>query len=295
MKKDEKKVYDFDGMFDRQLGKFIEESEGKYSEKQWEEMIPKLYQKFGNTVYPRIGKTPRAYYADMTVEELVEELKAHYDQGVPVSDFLCSAMEEKDCTPALLSFLDDEREEVVQYAINMIGSDARAYSRYLNLIIGSDASDDVKELAIEKIKEDPDPVKRELLQYYYDDVEREFMLEMLSRLHEKDDIVYQVILDEFLLHLEDIPMHASYLAAYGDKRALPYLTEQIEREDINYIEFQELKYAIEALGGEYNEPRDFSSDPYYAQVHTGRSDLFERFGGGLGAEEGEEGESACDA
>lgn len=271
------KLYDFDGMFDEKLATFIEESAGKYSEKQWEDMIPKLYQKFGDTVLKSIGTTPRLYYQEMTAEELVETLRRHLEEEVPVSDFLCRAFEKKDCTDMLIPFLKSEKEEVVQYAISLIGSDVRAYSAYLSLIIDEDTLDDVKEAAIEQIKEHPDPVKKELLEYYYDGVEREFMLEMLSRIHEKDDIVYQVILDEFLLHLDNIPMHASYLAAYGDNRAIPYLMEQIEREDINYIEFQELKYAIEALGGEYNKPRDFSSDPFYDKIHEGDHSIFDKF------------------
>ena len=43
------------------------------------------------------------------------------------------------------------------------------------------------------------------------------------------------------------------------------LLERIEGEDINFLEFRELKYAIEALGGEYTEERDFSNDPYYQE------------------------------
>lgn len=270
------KLYDFDGMFDEKLAGFIEESGSKYTEKQWEDMIPKLYQKFGDTVLRSIGTTPRLYYKDMSVEELVDTLRQHLEQNVPVSDFLCRALEEKDCTESLLPFLSNEKEEIVQYTINFIGSDVRAYSSYLSLIVSEESNDDVKEAAIEKIKENPDSVKKELLNNYYDGVQPEFMLEMLSRIHEKDDIVFQVILDEFLLHLDDIPMHASYLAAYGDNRALPYLMEQIEREDINYIEFQELKYAIEALGGEYTKPRDFSSDPFYDKIHEGDQGIFDK-------------------
>ena len=62
-------------------------------------------------------------------------------------------------------------------------------------------------------------------------------------------------------------MHASYLAAYGDARALPVLMEVIDRDDIDYVEFQELKFAVEALGGEYTKERDFSDDPYYKEIH----------------------------
>ena len=63
-------------------------------------------------------------------------------------------------------------------------------------------------------------------------------------------------------------MTAGYLAAYGDERALPDLLRKIEDRSIGFVEFQELKYAIEALGGEYNEPRDFSADKDYIAVET---------------------------
>ena len=36
------------------------------------------------------------------------------------------------------------------------------------------------------------------------------------------------------------------------------------------MEFQELKYAIEALGGEYDEQRDFSSDKDYLRVEAAK-------------------------
>jgi hypothetical protein len=66
-------------------------------------------------------------------------------------------------------------------------------------------------------------------------------------------------------------MHASYLAAYGDERALPFLYERIRDESIGFVEFQELKYAIEALGGEYNEERDFSKDKDFVAVESAKS------------------------
>jgi hypothetical protein len=63
-------------------------------------------------------------------------------------------------------------------------------------------------------------------------------------------------------------MRASYLAAYGDERALPLLLERIEDRSLGFVDFQELKYAIEALGGEYDEPRDFSEDKDYLAVEV---------------------------
>ena len=81
-------------------------------------------------------------------------------------------------------------------------------------------------------------------------------------------------------------MLAGYLASYGDERALPYLLDKIDEEGISYVEFQELKYAIEALGGEYTKQRDFSGDEYYELIHShsvSSADIFSAF------EEGAEG------
>ena len=36
-------------------------------------------------------------------------------------------------------------------------------------------------------------------------------------------------------------------------------------------EFQELKYAIEALGGEYDDPRDFTNDKDYIAIEAATS------------------------
>ena len=91
------------------------------------------------------------------------------------------------------------------------------------------------------------------------------MLEILSRCKQRDDRVFDILMNAFRTG-DEVPMHASYLAAYGDERALPVLLDYIDRDDINFLEFRELKYAIEALGGEYTKPRDFTNDPYYQEI-----------------------------
>lgn len=54
------------------------------------------------------------------------------------------------------------------------------------------------------------------------------------------------------------------------------LLREIEREDIGFVAFQELKFAIEALGGEYEKQRDFSQDEAYKKIMAASagSDIF---------------------
>ena len=261
-------LIDFDGLFDEKLAEYMEMNQSKYTEKQWETVIPKLYQKFGDTYVAKVKCTPKEYYARMSNKELAETLLAHLSSDVPVPEFLCAELENRDAVEELLPLLDVVESYVLSYAINLIGDDARAYDKYFSVLINEDIDEDVRNDVADIFKLNADAVKERAFIYYQSGVAIEYMLEVLSRIKERDEKVYQALMTAFNTDDERIPMHASYLAAYGDVRALPVLLERIDDRTIGFVEFQELKYAIEALGGEYDEPRDFSADKDYLAVEA---------------------------
>ena len=257
------KPIDFDGIFDQKLAKYLKENAGKFTEKQWEDKIPFLYQKFGDTYLKRIDCTPREYYKRMSDKELVDELLAHIGEDVPVSDFLCRELESRDCPEEILPLLECKDEQLLMLAVNLAGANPIAFDAYFALLKG-DNDREIKDAVVDQLKTNADAAKVRALALLSEGIEKELMLEVLSRCKERDEKVYEVLLTAFR-EGENLPMHASYLAAYGDSRALPVLLDRIAGEDINFLEFRELKYAIEALGGEYAEERDFSNDPYYEE------------------------------
>lgn len=259
-----KKLIDFDGLFDEKLAEYIQSNPEKYTEKQWENVIPKLYKQFGDIYVAKAGATPKQYYAAMSDDELCETLERHYDESVPVSDFLCREIESRGCSDALIRLFDRREEEILTLAVNLAGSNEKAFPAYFRLLT-SEVSDDIKEAVCEQLKGGADAAKEQALALFEQGQEQEMMLEILSRCKQRDDRVYDLLLTAFRTG-DEIPMHASYLAAYGDERALPVLMEYIDRDEINFLEFREVKYAIEALGGEYTKPRDFSHDPYYQEI-----------------------------
>lgn len=260
------KPVDLDGLFDEKLAVYMEENKGKYTEKQWENLIPVLYRKFGDTYVSKIKATPKQYYAAMSDGELAETFAAHLKEHIPVPDFLCSELESRNCTEALLPLLSASDAETVSYVINLIGADERAFPGYFYLLTDEGTDEDVRDTAAEKLKEKADEAKASALDFYRQGKAEEYMLEILARVKERDEEVFRVLLDAFLAGGEKLPLRAGYLASYGDERALPYLLHRIEDRTIGFVEFQELKYAIEALGGEYNEPRDFSDDKDYLRI-----------------------------
>ena len=260
-----KKPIDFDGAFDRKLAEYMEENAGKYTEKQWETVIPKLYKTFGDTFIKSVGNTPKGYYAEMSDDELVESLEAHIREDVPVSDFLCRELEGRNCPDRLLALLHSDDQQLLTLAVNLAGDAVKAFGAYFDLLTGV-VDEEVKDTVVERLKNGADAAKERALEFYGCGIEREYMLEILSRCKERDDRVFDILLKEFRTSSDYIPMHASYLASYGDERALPVLLEYIDRDEINYLEYQELKYAIEALGGEYTRVRDFTNDPYFQEI-----------------------------
>lgn len=260
------KPIDFDGLFDEKLTEYMEQNKGKHTEKQWENLIPKLYKKFGDTVIGKLGKTPKQYYAEMADEELSDTLKTHLTEGVPVPEFLCAEIESRGNVDGLKSLLTCGNEEAALYAANLLGANVEMYDEYFSIVCDEDFNAEVRDVAIENLKENADHAKTRALTFYKDGKAQEYMLEILSRVKERDEEVFALLCKAFESEPQKSEIRASYLASYGDERALPLLMKRIENREIGFVEFQELKYAIEALGGEYDEVRDFSDDQDFVLV-----------------------------
>ena len=258
------KLYDFDGMFDEKLSEYLKKNSDKYRESEWEDIIPKMYARFGDTVIKSLGKSPNRYFAEMSDEQLISCLKAHLKQGIGISEFLCNAIESRNNPELLIPLLSGGEDEII-LALNLLGACKQAIPEYMRLLTTCE-SEDIRNTCVDLVKQFADDVKEQALELYKKGVQKGYMLEILSRCVVRDDGIFDILIKEFRTDAENTPMLASYLAAYGDERALPYLLDKIDEEGISYVEFQELKYAIESLGGTYEKPRDFSSDPYFQAV-----------------------------
>lgn len=260
------KLIDFDEKFNKKVAEMLEKHAGEHTEEEWEDAIAKAYEKFGDTYMGAIGMTPRQYFEKMTDSGLVETLKEYILQDVPVPDILCGELEKRGASEPLLALLHETDEELVHYALNLIGSDPRALPRYAEMLSEEEYDEHIKDALADLLKESADEAKERILPLVKTE-SKPYALEILSRCKQRDDRVFEALLSAFRTgEEEEVPLYAGYLAAYGDERALPALQEHIAREDIDFVTFQELKFAIEALGGEYTAQRDFSEDESYKKI-----------------------------
>lgn len=264
-------LVDIDAIFEARLRKYMEEHAGEYSEDAWEEKIAELYEAFGSERLAELGgKSPEKYYAGEDGAALVGLLARHVWEGVAVSDYLCEAIMDADgAEEPLISLLGEAEEELVFYAMNLLkdmGS-VKPLGQYLDFLLDPSVGRDRKELCTEILCEYPERVKESILEKYggASEEDRSSLLDILSHA-QKDDRILRLLTDALLSHAEEIPLYAAFVRRYGDEKALAALYELIEREEINYQDFQELKLAIESLGGEYEKERDFSNDKVYRKI-----------------------------
>lgn len=270
------KVIDVDTLFDEYISGYVYKNIGKVKPEEIENKIPELYVKFGDSPLKELdGKTPNTYYKSFSGKDLLNCLKEHVVGGVPVSDFLCEALvSNPDYQDDLIAALDDESsEEFTVYVMNIIKDNGaeKVKGKYLKYILW-DYSEVIRELATETLTDFADDVKEDILSQFQDaeDGKKIYLTEILANTKQVsgDNRVFDILIAEFVKHQDLIPIYAGYLSKYGDDRAIPFLTAAIENEKISYADFEELRFAIEALGGEYNKTRDFSKDKSYKKIKS---------------------------
>lgn len=267
------KIIDIDKLFSDYISDYVYSNLGKVSPEEIENQMPVLYAEFGSKPLKELdGKTPETYYLDFTADQLIECLNAHLEKGVEVSDFLCEAITQNpNSASAILTALDEfNGEQFIMYALNILSEiDCTPALKRITEFIIWDYSEPIRELATEILYPYADAVKEELLSQVkdVDDTRRTLFAEILSHASH-DDRVFDLLIEEFVKNQDNIPLHAGFLAKYGDDRALPFLKTAIENDKINYHDFEELRFAIEVLGGEYTEERDFSSDKTYKKIKS---------------------------
>jgi len=267
------KIIDLDGLFDEYISDYVYKNIGKIKPEEIENQMPVLYNKFGDEKLKELdGKTPNEFYRSYSANELLDCLKRHLKEKVPVSDFLCEALRDCDTENEIAEELQkDNEEEYTLYLMNVLleKKSDKAVPRYLEFVL-FDYPSPVKELASEILQGYADRVKEDILSQYNDcDKDtKELLVEILSHA-KKDDRIFEILLNGFLYNQDKIPLYAGYLGKYGDDRALPYLKTVAESDKISYADFEEVRFAIEMLGGECNAKRDFSSDATYKKIKNG--------------------------
>ena len=267
----------FDQKFEQYMGVWMKNNAEKYKNNMdvIEGMMPDVYMEF--LAKPAIwlgGKAPQDYFGQFDdAAELVSWLCEYERRGVPVPDLLLDRIGELgDAAEApLLALLDDDAapDAAVMTAISLLREieSTAPMQRYIERIAALEEPDERADMYAESLQSMGDAVVAPILSALPAAGEpgRDIFADILSNFP-GEEASFQLLMERFERCDDRRALFASYLAKYGDDRALPALRRAAEDPHVNYLDFVEISSAIEALGGERPAEREFAGDPYYESL-----------------------------
>ena len=246
---------------------------GKLDEDAAGEMAEKLYAEWADAPCAALdGCSPRAWFARLdTPEALVETLTAYARADMEPPELLLDRFFDVGaiCAAPLEALARNAGESAAlrAQALDLLNGldEARAVRVATDAVLAAQESDAFCELAAEILASRVDAdVAARLLDGYdaVPDFARTLILEALCNFP-GDARVYERMLEMLKNRPEQRADAARLLGRYGDARAIEPLKALLDLTDIGYYEYMEVRNAVEALGGEVENEREFYGDPDY--------------------------------
>ncbi|MBR6953801.1 MAG: hypothetical protein IKH77_02005 [Clostridia bacterium] len=266
------KTINFDEHFAEFVSQWYEAHRGDYRNfDAMEADMPRVYTRFLNTPAPWLeGITPGAYFTQFEdPKDLVDWLCTYCENGVPVPDLLLEQIENvgKPCEKRLVALLRSEGApaEARMIAVTLLRSMESTQPKmlYISWQLNREEEDELADNAIDALKD----MGRSAIQPMLEALPKATpagqaaLLDVLVN-YPGYEPVYQTAIRLFRSRPEQRALFAGYLAKLGDERALPDLVRAAEDGATGYVDWIELRSAIERLGGTVSD-RDFSDDPDY--------------------------------
>ena len=246
---------------------------GKLDEDAAGEMAEKLYAEWADAPCAALdGCSPRAWFARLdTPEALVEALTAYARADMEPPELLLDRFFDVGavCAAPLEALARDGGESAAlrAQALDLLNGldEARAVRTAIDAVLAARESNAFCELAAEILAGRVDADIADRLLDGYDaapDFARTLILETLCNFP-GDARVYERMLEMLKNRPEQRADAARLLGRYGDARAIEPLKALLDLTDIGYYEYMEVRNAVEALGGEVENEREFYGDPDY--------------------------------
>jgi hypothetical protein len=271
---------DFDKAFGLYMQNWMRDHRGEYENVQaMENDVPSVYISWMNQPAKWLdGRTPGDYFEQFDDGGALLGWMLAYMRGKvsvpgPLLDRIVSLNAWEPVTDYLRGHMtgpvSPEDAEAVMTCISLLNQmECGALAQtYIDYVAASVKPDEVADQAGEALAQLPQAREAMLraLERPMSEYARTALLDALLNF-EPDPSVYRWLSRLFLETQDQKALYASYLGRYGDERAISLLQQAIQEPDINYLEFLEMRNAIEALGGECTLERSFEGDRYYESM-----------------------------
>ena len=263
-------IIDFDAKFTDVLNDWIEKNRSRFRKPDdMENEVPDVYLRWLNTPADWLdGATPGTYFEKFdSAAELCALLKNYINEEVSVPDPLLDRLEELGDEQELLELVKDTAApmEARMTAIEILRAleSTLPMVDYIRWQVERDDDDDLLDNALESLRQMGEAVRKpaKIAFNAADASGKEALLDVLAD-YTGDEDVFQFALEQFKTTKDKRGLYAGYLAKLDDDRALEYLLDVAEGDDVSYSDFIEIRSAIERLGSEA-PVKDWTNDPTY--------------------------------
>ncbi len=273
------KCINFDDRFADFASQWMTDHKGEYRNfDAMEADMPRVYMNFLNTPAKWLdGTTPGSYFTQFEdPKDLVDWLVEYTEKEVPIPDLLLEQIVNvgKPCEKRLVALLKDEEsgvsEEAKMTAIGLLREMGSPLPKmlYIQWQLNRDVQSDLADNALDSLREMGKAVVQPILQElpHANAAGQEAFLDVLVN-YPGNAQVFDLAIRLFKENPTRRALFASYLAKLGDERALPVLMEAANDEKCKYMDFIELRNAIEMLGGDA-PVREFFEDAEYEALRA---------------------------
>lgn len=264
----------FDREFERYLADWMKRNARTYrTYDEMEDAVPQVYAAFLDTPMNWLsGMKPGEYFGQFDApRQLVNWMEDYFKQRIPVPDMLLNRISELGLAAeeSLMRLLNKETatREMKMAAVTLlreIGSEAPMEQYVAWQAARGEGEDELADNALDSLdsmgEKAAEAMRRALPEATPDG--QEALLSLLAN-YPGDDAVFDTAMALLRARRDRAAVMADCLRKLGDVRALPALQALAGSEETPYLDYIELRNAIEALGGDAPE-RDFDAeDPAY--------------------------------
>lgn len=263
------KIIDFDAKFFDFARKWVAAHPG-LTERQIDESYNRMMMEWINKPADWLdGAAPAEYFRRFRdPAELLELFEGYLAANITLPEPLYTRIVEmgEACAPGLTAILADEgRDEALRAeALGMLRDmEVKSADGLLeDFVCGAEEESELAELAAETLSGRDAATAARLLDRYPDAPEygQTLILDVCCN-HPGDPRTCDYLLARLRNQPEKRALWASCLGKLGDVRALEPMREMLKLTDLGYLDYIELRDAVEALGGDPGEERSFYGDP----------------------------------
>lgn len=266
----------FDRAFEQYATQWMREHAAQYGNNldRMEALMPDVYMRWLNQPAKWLGgQTPGGYFARYgDVDMLLEWMMLYERQRVPVPAQLMERLEELDGAEETFLRALQAVETPYTTRLTLVSllrelDSTRPMALYVGWIATRKQEDELADMAAESLQAMGAQVVSPILEAVEQATPagQETFLDILCNFPGEEAIL-ALALRLFEQRPERRALFASYLGKIGDERAIAPLQKAAKAPGVNYLDFIELRNAIEELGGEAPTERDFSGDPFYESL-----------------------------